>query len=97
MSNPAWGVGIATLDAQGNTLDVRFRALGLGALPNDLPTYQPSLDTDRDRGVALRAVEVSVDTDEAPTSSADAYLRLNLLSHRIMNLCHGTWLKKESI
>lgn len=84
MSNPAWGVGIATLDAQGNTLDVRFRALGLGSLPAELPTYQPTIDADRDRGVALRAVEVSVDTDEAPTSSADAYLRLNLLSHRIM-------------
>lgn len=84
MSQPAWGVGIATLDAQGNTLDVRFRSLGLGELPAELPTYAPSVDTDRERGVGLRAVEVSIDTAAAPTSAADAYLRLNLMSHRIM-------------
>ena len=84
MSQPAWGVGIATLDAQGNTLDVRFRSLGLGELPAELPTYAPSVDTDRERGVGLRAVEVSIDTEAAPASAADAYLRLNLMSHRIM-------------
>ena len=30
MSTSAWGVGIATLDATGATLDVRFRTIGLG-------------------------------------------------------------------
>ena len=84
MANPAWGVGIATLDATGTTLDVRFRALGLGAAPADLPTHSPSVDGDRDRGVTFTPVSLSIDTDDAPSSAADAYLRLNLLSHRLM-------------
>lgn len=84
MSQHAWGVGIATLDADGATLDVRFRALGLGESPNDVPTHEPLQSSDPARGVAFRAVSVSIDTDAAPTDAADAYLRLNLLSHRLM-------------
>jgi 2,3,4,5-tetrahydropyridine-2-carboxylate N-succinyltransferase len=83
MANNAWGVGIATLDANGATLDVRFRAVGLGDLPAETPSNDVSVDTDRDRGVALRPVTVAIDTTVGPTDSADAYLRLNLLSHRL--------------
>ena len=84
MAQPAWGVGIATLDATGTTLDVRFRAVGLGERPADVPSHAPSVDSDRDRGVVFAPVSVAVDTDQAPASAADAYLRLNLLSQRIM-------------
>ena len=85
MSTTAWGVGLATLDANGATLDVRFRAVGLGdSVPTDAPTVEPSVDTDRERGVAFRAVSLVVDTASAPTDTADAYLRLNLMSHRLM-------------
>lgn len=85
MSTTAWGIGLATLDANGATLDVRFRAVGLGdAVPNDAPTVEMSVDTDRERGVAFRAVSLVVDTATAPADSADAYLRLNLMSHRLM-------------
>ena len=85
MSTTAWGVGLATLDANGATLDVRFRAVGLGdAIPTDAPTVEPSVDADRERGVAFRAVSLVVDTASAPTDSADAYLRLNLMSQRLM-------------
>ena len=83
MANNAWGVGIATLDANGATLDVRFRAVGLGDLPAETPSNDISVDTDRDRGVALRPVTVAIDTTAGPADSADAYLRLNLLSHRL--------------
>ena len=83
MSTTAWGVGIATLDANGATLDVRFRAVGLGELPADAPSVETSVDTDRDRGVVLRPVSLSIDTTAGPADSADAYLRLNLLSHRL--------------
>ena len=83
MANNAWGVGIATLDANGATLDVRFRAVGLGDLPAETPSNDVSVDTDRDRGVALRPVTVTIDTNAGPADSADAYLRLNLLSHRL--------------
>ena len=83
MSTTAWGVGIATLDANGATLDVRFRAVGLGELPSDAPSFETSVDTDRERGVVLRPVSLSIDTTAGPADSADAYLRLNLLSHRL--------------
>ena len=85
MSITAWGVGLATLDANGATLDVRFRAVGLGeAIPSDAPSVNPSVDTDRERGVAFRAVSLVVDTAAAPGDSADAYLRLNVMSQRLM-------------
>jgi 2,3,4,5-tetrahydropyridine-2-carboxylate N-succinyltransferase len=83
MANNAWGVGIATLDANGATLDVRFRAVGLGDLPAESPSNDTSVDMDRDRGVALRPVTIAIDTTVGPADSADAYLRLNLLSHRL--------------
>ena len=83
MSTTAWGVGIATLDANGATLDVRFRAVGLGEMPADAPSIETSVDTDRDRGVVLRPVSLTIDTAAGPADSADAYLRLNLLSHRL--------------
>ena len=83
MSTTAWGVGIATLDANGATLDVRFRAVGLGELPAETPTVETAIDTDRDRGVVLRPVSLTIDTSSGPVDSADAYLRLNLLSHRL--------------
>ena len=85
MSHNAWGVGIATLDSHGATLDVRFRSIGLGTYsPADAPTFAPTVDSDRDRGVAFEAVTVEIDTDTAPASAADVYLRLNLLSQRLM-------------
>ena len=81
----AWGVGIATLDATGSTLDVRFRSLGIAdAVPADAPTVGTDVDTDQERAVALRPVSLVIDTDAAPADSADAYLRLHLLSHRLM-------------
>ena len=79
----AWGVGIATVDVTGEILDVRFRSLGLGERPADLPTYAPSVDSDPARGVALRPINISIDTSTAPTDAPDVYLRLHLLSHRL--------------
>jgi len=84
MSQPAWGVGIATLDANGATLDVRFRALGLGDMPSTTPSVELSVDGDRERGVVFTPVSITIDGDAAPTSSADAYLRLHLFSHRLV-------------
>ncbi|MEY3805517.1 MAG: tetrahydrodipicolinate N-succinyltransferase [Actinomycetota bacterium] len=84
MSTTAWGVGIATLDTDGATLEVRFRALGLGEMPHDPPSHTPTRDTDPLRGVALRPVALTIDLASAPTSAEDAYLRLNLLSHRFV-------------
>ena len=79
----AWGAGIETLDADGATLEVRFRALGLAELPADAPQASPGVETVPERAVALRETRVEIDTDSAPANTADAWLRLHLLSHRL--------------
>ena len=72
MSDHAWGVGIATLDSHGATLDVRFRTVGLGKFsPADAPSHQPSVDTDRDRGVAFEAVTVEIEISAALVGAAE--------------------------
>ena len=79
----AWGVGLATIAADGTTLDTFFRHLGLGAaVPANTPTESQST-TDENRGVAIMPTTLVIDTDVAPTSATDVYLRLHLLSHRI--------------
>ena len=79
----AWGVGLATIAADGTTLDTFFRHLGLGAaVPANTPTETQST-TDENRGVAIMPTTLVIDTDVAPTSATDVYLRLHLLSHRI--------------
>ena len=78
----AWGVGIATVAADGTTLDTYFRHLGLGeAVPAGTPT-ESQTHTDPRRGVSLVPVSLVIDTTAAPTSATDVYLRLHLLSHR---------------
>ena len=79
----AWGVGLATIAADGTTLDTFFRHLGLCAeVPANTPTETQST-TDANRGVAIMPTTLVIDTDAAPTSATDVYLRLHLLSHRI--------------
>jgi 2,3,4,5-tetrahydropyridine-2-carboxylate N-succinyltransferase len=79
----AWGVGLATIAADGTTLDTFFRRLGLGSeVPANTPTETQST-TDENRGVAIMPTTLVIDTDAAPTSATDVYLRLHLLSHRI--------------
>jgi len=79
----AWGVGLATIAADGTTLDTFFRHLGLGAeVPANTPTETQST-TDENRGVAIMPTTLVIDTEAAPTSATDVYLRLHLLSHRI--------------
>jgi 2,3,4,5-tetrahydropyridine-2,6-dicarboxylate N-succinyltransferase len=80
----AWGVGLATIAADGTTLDTFFRHLGLGnALPAGTPTETQSA-TDERRGVAIVPTSLIIDTQVAPTSATDVYLRLHLLSHRMV-------------
>ena len=80
----AWGVGLATIAADGTTLDTFFRHLGLGnAVPAGTPTETQSA-TDERRGVAIVPTSLVIDTQAAPTSATDVYLRLHLLSHRMV-------------
>lgn len=80
----AWGVGLATIAADGTTLDTFFRHLGLAnAVPAGTPTETQST-TDERRGVAIIPASLVIDTQAAPMSATDVYLRLHLLSHLLV-------------
>ena len=82
MSTHAWGVGLATLDASGATLDVRFRGLGLAEdIPHDAPSVTTSRDVDSSRGVAFQPVSLSIDVSAAPVDASDVYLRPTTAKH----------------
>jgi 2,3,4,5-tetrahydropyridine-2,6-dicarboxylate N-succinyltransferase len=92
MSRTAWGAGLATVAADGSTLDVWYRWLGWGEYGDDtMAAAHPELDAElglRDRhdelrNVTIRPTRITVDVDAPPASPEDAYLRLHLLSHRL--------------
>jgi 2,3,4,5-tetrahydropyridine-2-carboxylate N-succinyltransferase len=79
----AWGYGVATIASNGDLLDVWYANLGLEPLAakTDLTSL---LAPDELRRVTKSIVDIEIDLDSAPTSAADAYLRLHLLSHRLV-------------
>ena len=79
----ASGHGIATI-AGGVVLDTWFPQPTLGALPAVPFELQALVGIDAIRGVSKELVSVEIDLDKAPTSVSDAYLRLHLLSHRLV-------------
>ena len=86
-SRRAWGFGVATYAGE-QLLDAWFPEPHLGAdvdesqpVPADLRVLE---SRDDDRGTRTVAVVVSADLDQPPASAADAYLRLHLLSHRLV-------------
>ena len=83
MSMQASGHGIATI-ASGVVLDTWFPEPTLGALPAVPSELQALVGIDAIRGVSKELVSVEIDLDKAPTSVSDAYLRLHLLSHRLV-------------
>lgn len=88
-SRVASGVGLATVvdagERAGTVLDVFYPAPALSANPD--ASYEADLrvaaTTDPDRNVRSEIVTTVIDLDEAPRDTADAYLRLHLLSHRL--------------
>ncbi|GAA3797440.1 2,3,4,5-tetrahydropyridine-2,6-dicarboxylate N-succinyltransferase [Cellulomonas soli] len=91
----AWADGLATVTtadagtgaSDGTTLDVWYPAPALGAPPADEPTPAALLaaaGVDEARGVRVEVVRTVVDLDAPPAGTADAYLRLHLLSHRLV-------------
>ncbi len=79
----ASGHGIATI-ASGVVLDTWFPQPTLGALPAVPSDLQALVGIDAIRGVSKELVSIEIDLDKAPTSVSDAYLRLHLLSHRLV-------------
>ncbi|MET1021763.1 MAG: 2,3,4,5-tetrahydropyridine-2,6-dicarboxylate N-succinyltransferase [Arthrobacter sp.] len=92
----AYGYGVATIstvNGESTVLDVWFPAPALGTATEHLRDAanadQSLLDiaeagADADRGTEQKVVFVQVHLDEAPADTADAYLRLHLLSHRLV-------------
>jgi 2,3,4,5-tetrahydropyridine-2,6-dicarboxylate N-succinyltransferase len=89
MSQRAAGYGIATLinggEKDGTVLDTWFPAPVLGNLPATVPAELASLTTpDNARGVRSEVAGIEIDLATPPASVSDAYLRLHLLSHRLV-------------
>lgn len=84
--NTAYGFGVATQTQSGQTLECTFYTLGLGSAPvNNIDNNLKSLlGDDQLRKVKKVAVEVKIDLTQKPIDVADAYLRLQLLSHRLI-------------
>jgi 2,3,4,5-tetrahydropyridine-2,6-dicarboxylate N-succinyltransferase len=87
-TSPAWGIGLATVTAEGQVLDAWFPEgfLGLGSRPADEPVLPAGL-TGPKTLPGLSTVEVRVEVkalSEPIADASDAYLRLHLLSHRLV-------------
>lgn len=83
----AWGHGLLTLDTDGAVLDAWFPTPALGSTDGaEAPAELTALAVpDAARAVTreVRLVEIA-DLTEPPTTTEDAWLRLHLLSHRLV-------------
>ena len=80
----ASGVGLATYDAEDRLLDVWFPEPVLG---DDAPTpggLVALAGADRARATRSAVVTIRTELQSPPTDAADVYLRLHLLSHRLV-------------
>ena len=86
----AWGIALTTLGADGSVLDAWYPSPQLGEAPAD-PAGHPlhaqlaaAARADEVRGTTQEVVVRTIDLTAAPIDAADAYLRLHLLSHRLV-------------
>ncbi len=86
MTRTAWGHGLLSRTLEGTVLDAWYPSPALGdpdgsAVPDELVAL---VGVDEARRVTREVATVSVDLDAAPATTEDAYLRLHLLSHRLV-------------
>jgi 2,3,4,5-tetrahydropyridine-2-carboxylate N-succinyltransferase len=86
MSTTASGLGLATIADDGTVLDVWYPSpsLGSGATGADDTDMRALADADIDRGVRTSVVQTVSNLADPPVDAADVYLRLHLLSHRLV-------------
>ena len=82
----AWGLGLATVHESGAVLDTWYPDPHLGVAdaspaPDELTALAGKDDS---RGVRMEVVRTEIDLEAAPQDVPDAYLRLHLLSHRLV-------------
>lgn len=86
----AWGDGLATVTESGKVLDCWFPDPKLGRVPADRDRYvapkalADEAHEDARRGVRVTPIVVESDLRAPVRSTQDAYLRLHLLSHRLV-------------
>ena len=83
----AWGRGLATLTGDERVLDVLYPDPQLGPPAEGSPGTATGAVAHEDARRGVQVVEVTTvldDLDSAPTDAYDAYLRLHLLSHRLV-------------
>ncbi|MEY2699011.1 MAG: hypothetical protein RL720_967 [Actinomycetota bacterium] len=86
----AWGYGLATIAGDGTVLDTWYPAPQLGQIPAGRDKWivpaelEDLVEEDARRNVKLEAVTVEIALAEAPRNASDAYLRLHLLSHLLV-------------
>ncbi|MDQ1733559.1 MAG: 2,3,4,5-tetrahydropyridine-2,6-dicarboxylate N-succinyltransferase [Pseudonocardiales bacterium] len=86
-SRTANGFGLASIAADGSVLDVYYPAPALGRPEPDAkaPAALSALQVaDEARAVRTTIVQTVSELDEDPLDAADVYLRLHLLSHRLV-------------
>ena len=84
VSGPASGIGLATY-ADDMLLDVWYPAPALTAEPSAVAGIERAVDVDDLRGVRVEVIVTSItDLQADPVDAADVYLRLHLLSHRLV-------------
>ena len=83
-ANSAYGYGISTIAKDGSTLDTYFHQLGLGTAEASRVDLASLEGADNEREITRKLVKTEIELDKPPTSVADAYLRLHLLSHRLV-------------
>ena len=84
ISESASALGLAT-SHQGTLLDVWYPAPALGSTPTDVSHLDAATNHDELRGVDVVAMRTDIaDLSAPPADTADAYLRLHLLSARLV-------------
>jgi 2,3,4,5-tetrahydropyridine-2,6-dicarboxylate N-succinyltransferase len=82
----ASGTGLATIAADGTVLDTWYPAPALGPdAPDRSADLEPLTGTDDVRGVRTVVVRTAIESlADPPVDAHDVYLRLHLLSHRVV-------------
>lgn len=83
-ASAAYGYGISTIAKDGSILDTYFHQLGLGSAEASRVDLTSLEGADNEREITRVLVKTEIELDRPPASVADAYLRLHLLSHRLV-------------
>ena len=83
----AWGWGLASIHSSGQVLDTYFPSPRLGRADGGAApvTLISAAVDDEAREVRTEVVHTEIDLDAPPATTSDAYLRLHLLSHRLVS------------